>query len=55
MTAPKEFGHHIIDKGLGPSGGLFCSCGTELHPDCDVSSVSIGQAWEQHLEVAHGK
>lgn len=33
---------------------LHCSCGQQLWPDCDISSVSIGECFFQHLADAHG-
>lgn len=33
---------------------FHCSCGERLWPDCDMSSVSVRETWEQHLASAHG-
>lgn len=55
-------GHCQFYDGLdGPpyENKFWCECGDEIHPDCDMSSVSIVQAqddhrWEKYQEMNEG-
>lgn len=47
--------HYLIDDmDLIPAvNRLHCACGVEIRPDCDMSSVSICDAFEAHLATVN--
>lgn len=49
-TAAPE-GHVLIDHMESGENRLECSCGVQIHPDCDVSSTSIAAEFAEHLRT----
>lgn len=55
-------GHCQFYDGLDyypPTNDFHCECGEQIYPDCDMSSVSIVQAqddhrWERYQEMKNG-
>ena len=46
--------YYLIDHMDYGINKLTCSCGQELHPDCDMSLASINETFEDHLKATHG-
>lgn len=44
--------HRLMDDMEFGVNRLWCTCGVEIHPDCDVSLASINKAFEDHLAVS---
>jgi len=46
--------HYLIDDMVIGVNALHCACGVLIDPDCDVSSVSINEAFQAHLVAEAG-
>lgn len=52
MSRPRDFG---LREGPGTEYmDWFCTCGTELWPDCDISAASVVEEFQRHLRDDHG-
>lgn len=45
--------YEIIDLTGEGVNELYCSCGEQLYPDCDVSRVSIAEEFDRHIQKRH--